>query len=116
MLAVPYATPISHRYLPSIEFPKPKHYGGFNHSLQHDSLVNIGVEPGLYSSCDSVEIFLPQVHDELVDTLRTELEEFDRFDLCRNLYDKLEINYGHLKGSDFDWPKGASSKANQTLR
>lgn len=94
--AFPIPVPTSHAYLPKIEVPRAKDCEWFE-SLQAEGLRNRGITPGTYSNWDSIKGFLPQVHDELIESLCTELQRLDSFDMCRNLYDALEVNYGHLE-------------------
>jgi len=54
-----------------------------------------GILPGTYTKFDDVEALI-NVHDRLWDTLEGELLKYDNLAICKLLYKKLEVVYGHL--------------------
>lgn len=66
-------------------------------TLETGLLKACGALPGVYSTWKPLEHSLIPVHDRLMDALCEELARLDTLELCKSLYDTLEILYGYQK-------------------
>ena len=98
-LGVALPTPTSFRALPKLP--------GFNQKqlqaaadLESSFTRQSGLPPGTYTTFSEVKPLI-NVHDRLWDTLESELNKFERLDICKRLYEKLEIFIGHMHLSQY---------------
>lgn len=86
--------PTSLRALP--KFPTPnKEQSQAATELERSLIQQSGIVPGTYTRLDDLSALI-DVHDRLWDHVEGELLKHDSLVICKHLYEKLEVIYGHL--------------------
>ena len=97
--AVILPTPTSFSRLPKLSPPNEAQIKQAI-DLEKSFIQQCQISPGTYSNFKDV-MALISVHDRLWDTLESHLSQYNALDICKHLYQKLEIIYGYLHLSSY---------------
>jgi hypothetical protein len=69
--------------------------------LEKTYIKESGIKPGTYTTFSEVKLLI-QVHDRLWDTLESELSKFENLTICKLMYQRLEVIWGHIHKNKYD--------------